>query len=779
MAGRDQPRDLENAPDYSYPGGIAPRAPNMGGFDNNVLDGKAPKTLDLVYARNIARQCYDSSTNWLNSGRRAKWNDSLRAFNGLHPSGSKYLSADYKYRSKLFRPKTRTMVRKAEAATAAAFFSNEDVVNISAQDDDNPQQVASAAINQSLLQYRLTKTIPWFLTVTGARQDAEVMGICIAKAYWKYKEQFSHTEQRPQRHPMTGMPLVDPDGNPLTDSFDIYNKVDDHPWVDLIPPENFRAEPGADWRNLVASSPYIIEMVPVYIGEARDKIKSGEWFPVSDSALRNATDRMDDVTRRSREQGRVPGKDNDAWKPTEYDICWVRENIMRIHGMDWHYYTLAGGGELLTEPRPLSEVYLQGIRPYVCGFVLMEAHKTYPTGKVELIRDLQTQTNDVTNLRLDNVKLAVNPRQFVREGRGIDPSDVRSFQPAKVVMVKDPDTDIKWDRPPEVTASSYQEQDRLNVDIDDLTGDISNSSIQANKQLYEAVGNMNMMQGNASQIGEYEQRVFAETFVEPLIKHLVKLEQAYETDPVILAIAGRDAQLYQKFGINEITDELLQQELTVRVNVGIGATNPQTKLKNLSTAIQMIAEIYGPAAAASTNPEEVIKEVFSLCGYKDGDRFFMPGTDIHAMMQQMSQGKPDGKGPQADAMKLQAAQITAQSKLQEAQIQSRTDLEIARIEYAKEQLAEHNDNMRTMANNHHDFFMNGVAGPNNQPQQQMIHPALSGVAGMRQQPQQAQQARMPAASNHITPHEEVEPQTVIKYDKFGKRMKSNRMEART
>lgn len=772
MAGRDQPRDLENAPDYSYPGGIAPSQSKIGGFDQQSLNSSGQTPLDMTYARNLARQCYESSTNWLNSGRRLKWNDSLRAFQGLHPSGSKYLSTDYKYRSRLFRPKTRTMVRKAEAATAAAFFSNDDVVNITAQDDDNQQQQASAAINQALLQYRLTKTIPWFLTVTGARQDAEVMGICVAKAYWKYKENFSHTEQRPKTD-QNGGPMVGDDGVPLTDNFDIYDKVEDHPWVDLTPPENFRADPGADWRNIIASSPYLIELIPVYIGEARAKVKSGEWLPVSESALRGAADLNDDVTRRAREQGRVPGKDNDAWKPTEYDICWVRENILRIDGQDWHFYTLAGGGELLTKPRPLAEVYLQGIRPYVCGFVLMEAHKTYPTSKVELIRDLQSQTNDIGNLRLDNVKLAVNPRQFVKEGQGIDPADVRSFQPAKVVMVKNPEGDIVWDRPPDVTAGAYQEQDRINIDMDDLTGDLSNSSIQANKQMYEAVGNMTMMQGNASQVGEYEQRIFAETFVEPLIKHLVKLEQAYETDPVVLAIAGRDAQLYQKFGMNEITDELLKQELTIKVNVGIGATNPQTRLKNLGTAISMLAEIYGPAAAMATNPPEVIKEIFSLCGYKDGDRFFNPGSDIHSMLQQMAASKAGGKSgaapggdPAGDQMKLKTAQLNAQSKLQEAQIESSTDLKIAEIEFQKEQLSEHGQTARAVMQNHHDFFMDAHVKGQQQAQQAQqraqMHPALAGAAGQR----------LPQPSGQTgNPEDLGEPETIIKYDKFGNRVR--------
>lgn len=751
---RDQPRDIEDAPDYSRGMAALKHDGMMKSVQQMGMDDDDDLSID--YARTLARQCYDSSTNWLNAGRRIKWNNSLRAFQGLHSAESKYLSTDYRYRSRLFRPKTRTMVRKAEAETAAAFFANEDVVNVQAQDDDNPLQRASADINKALLQYRLTRTIPWFLTLVGARQDAEVMGICVAKAYWKYKEVHDRTEQRPKMDPDTGQAMLDPEtGEPMNDTFDIFNRAEDHPWVDLVAPENFRFDPGADWRNPVATSPYVIELIPMYLCDIREKIRKKEWFPISDSSLRSSTDLDDDVTRRAREQGRVPGKDHDSWKPSEYDICWVRANIVRVGAQDWHFYTLASAGELLSKPMKIEDVYLHGIRPYVVGFVIPEAHKTYPTSKVELVRDLQAQTNEVTNLRLDNVKLAINPRQFVKDGKGIDPNDVRNFQPGKVVMVRDPKEDIQWDRPPDVTQSSFEEQDRLNIDFDDLTGNMSNSSVQGNKQVYEAVGNMQMMAGQASMVGEYEQRVFAETFVEPLVGHLIKLEQAYETDPTILAIAGREAQLFQKFGVNDITDELLQQELTTKVNVGIGATNPQVRLKNFVTATQVIGEIYGPAASMATNPQEIIKEVFSLCGYRDGDRFFDEGANITQMMQQMAAQKGQkGQGAGNDPQKLAATQATAQAKLQERKLQSDTDLKIAMLDFQKEKMKEEAEDKRDQRQTQQDLIMahqdrqfqhgqkqmdrqhqmvQGAVQHQRQQQSAMQHPALGHAGGQAHQ----------------------------------------------
>lgn len=682
---RDTPRDLEDAPVYG-----SQKNPEQGKWMDSYLgeeDLLAPE-----HAKTMGRNIFSASTNWLNSGRRLKWNDSLRAFQGLHPSGSKYASADYRYRSRLFRPKTRAMVRGAEASTAQAFFANEDIVNITAIDDDDPMQQASAEINKQLIQHRLTKTIPWFLTLVGARQDAEVMGICIGKTYWKYAEKKTDTIQKPKLD-ASGMQLLQDDGTPSMEDYDVFLKTQDHPWIDLVAAENFRFDSAADWRNPVATSPYTIEMIPMYIADVMERVKSGEWNNVAESAIRSSVDLDDDATRRSREQGRVPGKDHDAWKPREFDICWVRENIVRWKGKEWHFFSLSSAGELLTNPRPLEEVYLHGIRPYTVGFVLPEAHKVYPTSKVELVKDLQTQTNDVTNLRLDNVKLALNPRQFVQGGNGVDPQDIRSFNPGKVVILSGktlPRDAVEWDRPPEVTASAYQEQERLNMDFDELTGGLSYTTMQSAPQMTKTVGNMELMDGNASVLEEYDQRVFVETFAEPIIRHLVLLEQAYETDPVILAMAGQKAQLYQKFGMNEITDNLLKQELTVRVNVGMGATNPDKKLKKFLTAAQAVGQLFGPAASMGAKFEEVVKEVFSLCGYKDGARFFEKGFDVHKAQQAMAQGK-GGKehDPQQAQAEMQLQQAESQSKIAIAnatqQAQAKQDEESHRMDMMQQQ----------------------------------------------------------------------------------------------
>ena len=346
---------------------------------------------------------------------------------------------------------------------------------------------------------------------------------------------------------------------------------------------------------------------------------------------------------------------------------------------------------MLTLPKPLKEVYLHGLRPWVIGQVVVEAHKTYPSAKAELVRDLQMMTNDTTNLRFDNVKLALNPRQFIASGKGIEVQDVRSMQPGKVVLMKDPRNDVVWDRPPEVTQSAYAEQDRINLDFDELVGSFSPSTLASgsNPVVPETVGGMEHMAAPSVSMNEYELRVFAETWVEKVLYQMVKLEQAYETDAVVLALAGNKAQLFQRYGVNQITDDLLNQELSVTCNVGVGTTNPSTKLQHFLTAGQSLTQMFGPSLMQATHFSEVAKEIFGLLGYKDGSRFIDFNFDPAKAAQAQQQNNPHAaqmqiaqQKMQMDQAKLQAGQSQDQARMQMDQqdLDRKHQLELAKFQ---------------------------------------------------------------------------------------------------
>jgi hypothetical protein len=148
----------------------------------------------------------------------------------------------------------------------------------------------------------------------------------------------------------------------------------------------------------------------------------------------------------------------------------------------------------------------------------------------------------------------------------------------------------------------------------------------------ETVGGMALLTNAANAVTEYDLRIFAETWVEPVLRQLIRLEQRYESDDVILGLAMRQSetlQNLQRYGVSPDLDRLLDQELTVTVNVGIGQTDPNMRLQKFQTAMGALMQIGmglaqmmgGPQVLQSPAFQAIAKEIFGAAGYKDASRF--------------------------------------------------------------------------------------------------------------------------------------------------------------
>lgn len=568
-----------------------------------------------------AHEIYTTSTDYIDANITNTWERSLAHFNNEHAPSAKFRSQGYK-RSRVFRPKTRAMTKASEAALTNAMFSTQDVLDITPQDPTDQKQIASAAINKEILQYRLDRRMPWYQTVLGAFQSTKVYGLCISMQYWEYQKD---TDVRPAVD-ADGNLMLDEDGTPLGTEESIVRK--DELCCDLIAPENFRFDPMCDWRNPCKSSPYLLYMMPIYAIDALERMqqvdgKTGQpiWKKYALGELLATRRKNYDRTRQARE-GRNRIDPADEQHGNAYTMLWAHMNIVNINGTDMVYWTM-GTELLLTDPVPLTEVFPhlgEGERPFTVGFSTIEAFRNYPAGDVELSSGLQEEINLIANQRLDNVKLVLNKRYYVKRGSQVDLDALIRNVPGGGVMMNNPQEDVQTVDTRDVTGSSYQEQDRLSVEMDELVGSFSQTSVQSNKNLNETVGGMEAMQSGAGAVQDYGLRIFFETWVEPTLRQLVKLVQFYETDQVIMSLAAKKAKLWQRFGVDEISDEILQQDLTVRVNVGVGNTNPQNKVERLMFAVKNAAGL--PEMGSRLKSQEVADEIFGTLGYKSAMRFF-------------------------------------------------------------------------------------------------------------------------------------------------------------
>jgi hypothetical protein len=615
----------------------------------------------------LTQEAFDASSAYVDANYRPDWDYSLRAFRNEHASGSKYLSDEYKSRSRLFPPHTRSIIRKNEAAGAAALFSNMDVVNLTPGNPDDAMSVASAEAMKAVLEYRLTHSIPAFQVCLGGLQDAQTIGSVVSYQYWEYQKKGD-------------------------------KKIKDKPCIDLRPIENIRLDGGASWLDPVNTSPYFCDIIPMYVCDVKAMMASedkegNKWKTFEDSVILQARPDVFDSTRKAR-LGNKQDPQDETTGIKSFDIVWVMRWFMRdSQGDDFTYYSL-GTEDLLTEPKPIEEVYFHGKRPYVMGYCVLETHKAMKTGLPMLTKPLQQESADITNQRLDNVKFVLNKRWLVARGRQVDVQSLVRNVPGGVTLTTDPNTDVKESNWPDVTSSAFVEHDRIKSQFDELAGSFSPSTRVANNAVNDTLGGSKMANMSAGIMTDYLLRTFIETWWEPVLRQLVMLEQYYETDDVILGICAQKARLFPKFGISRITDMMLMNEVNLVVNVGMGSSDPNTRLQKFVFAIKLVIEMI-QTAPPGVNVQEIAKEIFSMAGYRDGARFISQQADPRLLqaMQGLQQMKAMLEGKQmelqatgqVEQMKIQSNERIKGAQLQVDQARIGGDLQIRQSELAVEE----------------------------------------------------------------------------------------------
>lgn len=690
--------------------------------DDSIRVGPGLDDITPEKALQLAQEAQGQAQTYVQQTVRAYWARSQKAFQNKHFDGSKYHSHEYRGRSKLFRPKTRTAVFKKMATAAQALYSTSDVISVQPQDESDDYQVASAQLKQQVLNYRFSRVsrrngIPWFLVSMGAVQTAMLTGLIISKQTWVYREDHPDAAN-------PNMPGMAGPGKPPV--------IEDRPDIQLLPPENVLFDPNCDWTRPAQSSQYIIIRYPMSVDEAWGMIQKGtsagdmrflRSITRQDVASKQQTIGPADTAgvRTAREGGRDPKQQASG----SFGRVWLYEVFMRIGGLDVVYWTL-DNQQVISEIVPVRRAYpaFGGERPVVIGYGSLEAFRPMPMSPVESWQQMQMEANDQVNLRLDHMKNVVTPAAKVVRGKNVDLNQVNARGPNRVVLVNDA-ADVEYWEPPDLPQSAFVENNMLTADFDSLAGVFDASSVNSNRQLNETVGGMRLLANSVNPMADFELNVLVETWAEPVLWQIMKLEEMYESDAVVLALCGQKAKLWERFGINQITDELLNMDSTLTIKLGVGATNlPHEKIQKFSmawgTAQQALAPFVqaGQIAAPKPRVKEIIETIFSSAGFSDaGERFFQDLETIDSMPPQPPPGAAGGAAEaQAKSEQAQVAREKAQLdfhakmegiKQKKAEIMARVETEHMRAlaEIGRAYLDAHH-NAEAQARDHmHDHLM--------------------------------------------------------------------------
>lgn len=649
---------------------------------------------------------YQQGSEYQRNTLHGRWRAAYQAFNNEHVEDSKYRTTRFRGRSSLYRPKTRSATRKKMAEAASALFTTSDVVQIEPGDPSDQMQAASAAILRQVMNHRLSSAsenaaIPWFLVALGAHLTALQTGICASKQYWELKriQVGTETVEEPVAHPYMPGEII----GTQTVERPVIETVRNRPVIRLFPPEDVIRDPSGAWHDQAQDSSYVILRHQMTVDEAHQFVDApqgegaGGGSPlvfddgaknlIAQAAGRSEADSSgQSAVRRARDNSGTDRMTDNASTANEYRNVWLHENFFRVGGEEYVFWSVENT-HIVSNVARVRDVYPEqnGARPITIGIGALEPFKIDPTSAIFSWRPLQQEINDVVNLRLDAMKQTIAPLAMVRRGRSIDIKAIQNRSPDSVVYVQE-SGDLEFDRPGEVSQSSYLEMEKLNADFDEQAGNFSTGSVQTNRTLGETVGGMNLMSSNANIMGEFDLRVWVESWVEPTLRQVVKLEQYYETDAAILGLCRSKAQLFQRFGVDAVTDELLEQFVTVRVDVGMGSADPQVKLQKFSNAAMTVAQVVASPMGQMMKLPEFVDEVFGICGYQNAfERFFLPEASedprvmqmqqqMDQMMQALQQADMQSQDKAADRQSRESiAKLNAKAKMASQEMQLRHD----------------------------------------------------------------------------------------------------------
>jgi len=133
-------------------------------------------------------------------------------------------------------------------------------------------------------------------------------------------------------------------------------------------------------------------------------------------------------------------------------------------------------------------------------------------------------------------------------------------------------------------------------------------------------------------------RTFAETGISELFRYLIKLNQLFVNQPMVIRLANQPLT---------ITPDDLDGSYDLVINAGMGASSHQEHLQALQMLVPLVQQL---AQIGMTGPEQFYNLFTKICnelGYKDADQFIMnpQQSQQYLQQQQAQQQQPQAQPP--------------------------------------------------------------------------------------------------------------------------------------
>lgn len=537
-----------------------------------------------------------------------QWKNNDDMYRMIHENKSLETDPRYKHRSKLYIPKARNALIRKLAAYVGTYFSNPDVVNLQPRLKNSPQMEQAAKLLFSAVNYRLKYSFKFFLNAVFAWFDMMKFGRGIVAVGWDYIEKVTKTKE----------PMLDDEGMPTGDEAEVEEVIvlKDEGTMRHVPITHLFVAPNANPIDPINSSPILIEKMPVFVYEAKQRIETGEWNRPpeygSDYDFSAYAWEPTDFDEEIYPEESLDFEKNKEWQQVEVWRCFVN-----VDGTDMFFLSLLDK-HMLTDPEPVEEKFPCKGRPYVMGGIIPDPQSVYWISFLETVNGLQRELNAIRNQRRDNVTLALNKKILIRSNCGIDLGSLLYSRPGAPIVGNDiGEMAVRELVYQDVTSSSYKEQQMNEMAFEETTGITPYNMGTQRPGMNQTATGTSILTESANTGIVMDMSFINETFMIPLLEMVTQFVQEYENEATMRHVADQEGIDFDTVW----TREAIEAKYDVEVQAGVGSTSREMKFRNMGMLIDRAMALNTAYGAPVMNVIEMAKDALPLAGHMNPDKY--------------------------------------------------------------------------------------------------------------------------------------------------------------
>ena len=543
------------------------------------------------------------------------------------------------------------------------FFGGEEIVTLQGvtEEDDEP-----ASTMQELINYQLQRHNKGFLVFYDWFKSSLIENVGVLKCYWdrqtKVEESYEIYLNAQELNILKQTPgtvinkIEKKDGDLFRIEYDVTSVLKNQPVIECIPISELRYSPEA--RDIDVAE-FVAHRKQVTADYLRRKQNSGVYKNVEEAIKQSSTQsytqyelEMNPALDSIGANVNVNAFDKARRKVFMYE-CYTKLDVNEDGLLEDVIVTIVEDVIIRIEENTM------GRHPFFLLSPIRDPQKVWAKkGMCDLVSQLQDLKTALLRQIVYNIAINNDKQAFVNIDMLVD---VHEFiDGKKAVRVQGDPRDAVYYAPIEpLPPQVFQFLEYIEGMKEARTGVTRyNQGMDANS-LNKTASGINQIMSASNQRLELIARLFSESGVTQLFRHLIRLNQQFIDDDVVVRITGKS---------KTVSPDDLQGEIDIIVNAGMGTGGKQTTMQN----IQMLLGIYPQLLEAGVSGPEhvsyVVGKLVAEMGWKNKQDFSYTPEQIQQKQQQAQQQQQ-----QQVQMAQQQQQQMAQQQMQQEQQNTQHD----------------------------------------------------------------------------------------------------------